>query len=291
MMIVETATGLEYDLWHASISGSTLTAGTGAVANVNSATGTRGDTATPPTSRSPAGSCDPLSSPPDTSTTRSSSTSPAPTPHGPTTGFVSPATGGWGEYCGQYWNESTTGAPDVGQLFKLNMTDAQIAASGAPAWEQTIMTAIAHYGAYAEDTNGSYQDEGIYIFMQDPISWTSLGQSDQWASVIRQLGGANGTLSSSVPIPANQLEVVDPCVPQGTCPSSSTSTTTTTTTSTSTPVTTTTTSTSTRELDDLEHIDRHAVSGIITIVTRSLPPRWSGGRWSIPLLAGTFVGT
>ncbi len=245
MTIVETATGQEYDLWHASISGSTITADTGAVANVNSDTGTRGGAVNAASFALAAGLLRPSELASGQINHALVIDVPCTNGHGSTAGFVWPATGGWGEYCGQYWNESTTGAPGVGQLFKLNMSDAQIAASGAPAWEQTIMTALAHYGAYAEDTNGSYQDEGIYIFMQDPISWTSLGQSDQWASVIRQLGGTNGTLSSSVPIPANQLEVVDPCVPQGTCPSSSTSTTTTTTTSTSTPVTTTTTSTST----------------------------------------------
>jgi hypothetical protein len=80
------------------------------------------------------------------------------------------------------------------------------------------MTALAHYGAYAEDTNGSWHDEGIYIFTQDPTSWTSLGQPNQWANTINQLGGHNATLTSSIPIPTNKLEIVNPCVPKGTCP-------------------------------------------------------------------------
>ncbi|HEX4010845.1 MAG TPA: hypothetical protein VHX62_12585, partial [Solirubrobacteraceae bacterium] len=40
MIIVETATGQEYDFWHTSISAGTLTAGTGAVENVNTSAGT-----------------------------------------------------------------------------------------------------------------------------------------------------------------------------------------------------------------------------------------------------------
>ena len=137
----------------------------------------------------------------------------------PTVGYSYPATGGWGEACGDYWNETGTGAPMLGQLLRLNLTDAQIAASPAPAWQKTIMTALAHYGAYIEDTDGTY-NSGIDIISQDSGSWTDIGQTDQWAALAKQDGYANGQLSSNVPIPASELQVVSSCVAQGTCPSS-----------------------------------------------------------------------
>ncbi|MGA9856764.1 MAG: hypothetical protein WBQ18_02815 [Solirubrobacteraceae bacterium] len=217
MIIVETDTGLEYDLWHASISGSTLTAGTGAVENINTTNGTRdnGDAANFALT---AGLLRPSELASGHINHALVATIPCTNATSPTTGYSWPAAGGWGEYCGQYWNESTTGAPNIGQLFKLNMTDAQIAASGAPAWEQTIMTAMAHYGVYAEDTEGNWHNEGIYIETQDPISWTSLGQPNAWDNTINSLGGQNGTITSNTPIPTNKLQVIDPCVQQGTCP-------------------------------------------------------------------------
>jgi hypothetical protein len=217
MVVIETDTGQEYDLWHASINGSTIKAGTGSMTSVTTGNGTGGGGDAASLSMTAgllrpsellAGHIDhPLVI--DIPCTNAS---------GKDAGYVYPASGGWGENCGQYWNESAAGAPSIGQLFKLNMTDAQIAASGAPVWERTIMTALAHYGAYAEDTNGSSRDESIYIFQQAPSSWTNLHQADQWASAIAKLGGSGGALSSSVPIPTRRLMAVDPCVPQGTCP-------------------------------------------------------------------------
>jgi hypothetical protein len=216
MIIVETATGQEYDLWHASISGSTLTAGTGAVENVNTSAGIAdaGDAASFALTAGLLRPSELASGHIDHALVM---TIPCVDANGPTVGYSWPATGGWGEYCGQYWNESATGAPTIGQLFKLDMTDAQIAASGAPVWEQTIMTALAHYGAYAEDTEGSWHNEGMYILAQDPISFTSIGQPNAWTNTIKALGGQNGTLSSAIPIPTRKLEIINPCVVQHSC--------------------------------------------------------------------------
>ncbi|MGI8557934.1 MAG: hypothetical protein ACR2ND_06465 [Solirubrobacteraceae bacterium] len=217
MTIVETSTGAAYDFFHATVSGSTITAGVGSEQNVNAGDGLGGggDAANLALLGGLLRPSELLSGHINHALVIDV---PCTSGHGAQVGYVWPATGGWGEYCGQYWSESQSDAPAIGQLFRLNMTDAQIAGSGAPAWEQTIMTALAHYGAYAEDTNGSYHDDSIYIFQQAPTSWTSLGQPDQWASAIAQLGGKGGTLASSVPIPTSKLEVVSPCVPQGACP-------------------------------------------------------------------------
>ena len=217
MVVIETDTGQEYDFWHARVSGSTLTAGTGSMASMTTGNGT-GQSQDAASLSMAAGLLRPSELLAGHIDHPLVIDIPCTNGAGKDSGYVYPASGGWGENCGQYWNETEAGAPAIGQLFKLNMTDAQIAASAAPVWERTIMTALAHYGAYAEDTNGSYRDESIYIFQQDPASWTNLHQPDQWASAIAKLGGSGGALSSSVPIPTSRLQVVDPCVPQGTCP-------------------------------------------------------------------------
>jgi hypothetical protein len=121
MVIIETDTGQEYDLWHASISGSILTTGTGAVENVNSTNGTHdnGDAAALALTAGLLRPSELASGHIDHALVIDI---PCTNAHGANVGFSWPATGGWGEYCGQYWNESTTGAPTIGQLFKLNMT-------------------------------------------------------------------------------------------------------------------------------------------------------------------------
>ena len=221
MTVIETATGTEYDFWHTSVSGSTLTAGSGAEANVNTSDGTggAGDAANLPLS---AGLLRPSELASGQINHALVITAPCTNATGKNVGYTWPATGGWGQYCGQYWNETASTAPMLGQLVKLNLDNAQIANSPAPTWEKTIMTALAHYGAYIEDTNGSSRDESMDILTQDPASWTDLGQPNQWASTISQLGGQNSTLTSTTPIPTSQLQLVDTCVTQGTCPNAST---------------------------------------------------------------------
>jgi hypothetical protein len=44
-----------------------------------------------------------------------------------------------------------------GSWFRLNMSDAAIAALSAPAYKKVIYTALAHYGGYVGDTNGNSQ--------------------------------------------------------------------------------------------------------------------------------------
>ena len=221
MTIVETDTGDEYDLWHATISGSTITADTGAEMNVNTSDGT-GDGGDAASLALTGGLLRPSELASGHINHALVITVPCTNANGANVGYSWPASGGWGETCGDYWTETTTSAPTIGALFKLNMTDNQIANSGAPAWQQTIMTALAHYGAYAEDTNGSWHNKTMGIIMQDPASFTNIGQTNQWATTLTALGGQSDSISSSVPIPASRLQVVDPCVVQGTCPDAST---------------------------------------------------------------------
>jgi hypothetical protein len=221
MTIVETDSGNEYDLWHAAISGSTITADTAAEMNVNTSDGT-GDGGDAASLALTGGLLRPSELASGHINHALVITVPCTNANGATVGYSWPASGGWGETCGDYWTETAGSAPTIGSLFKLTMTDAQIAASGAPAWQQTIMTALAHYGAYAEDTNGSWNNNTMGIVMQDPTSFTTIGQPNQWTKVISQYGGRNGALTSHVAIPVNRLQVIDPCVVRGTCPNAST---------------------------------------------------------------------
>lgn len=215
MIIIETDTGREYDLWHASVSGATITAATAAMENVETSDGLHdgGDAA----SLALTGG---LLRPAELLTGHIAHalviTVPCTDANGASVGFSWPASGGWGEECGKYQAETASDAPPIGALFKLDMTDRQIARSGAPYWEREIMTALVHYGAFAEDTNGSYHG-GLNILMQDPMSWTSIGKRNQWNVILRKFGGRRGQLSSSVPIPTSRLELVAPCVPRVAC--------------------------------------------------------------------------
>ncbi|MDQ6777644.1 MAG: hypothetical protein M3071_15850 [Actinomycetota bacterium] len=211
LTVVETDTGDYYDFSKASVSGQTIKAGVGSHSNVNTGNGT-GLHADASNTALLAGLLRPQE-------LLSGHIDHALQLDAPCTAksYAYPATASNGEYCGQHWSETLTGAPPLGGMMKLNMTDAEIAGSGAPAWEQTVMTALAHYGGIFVDTNGTTRDDAIHIFQQDPRSWTSVGAPDQWQQVISQLGGASGTLSSSVPIPANRLELLAACVAQGTC--------------------------------------------------------------------------
>jgi hypothetical protein len=120
-----------------------------------------------------------------------------------------------------------------GSLLMLNMSDTSIQTGGYPLWQQTIMKTLSHYGAYVTDTHGS---DDVSFFTQSCPSWTSLGATDMLQSVMQTLGTPSSTyyftrsctglaagaeadygLKSSIPIPVNKLQVLDPCVPRGTC--------------------------------------------------------------------------
>ncbi len=140
-----------------------------------------------------------------------------------TTGTVYPAQGANGLPCSQLQGNNNTGtATPMGTLFQLNMTDAQIANSGAPTWEKTIMTAMAHYGMYVNDTDGI---DNIELEAESDISYTSLGGPSMMDNYIKANGGSyyaplkRWILSGRV-IPLDKLRVISTCFAEGTCPSS-----------------------------------------------------------------------
>ncbi len=142
-----------------------------------------------------------------------------------TTGTVYPAQGANGLPCSQLQGNNNTGtATPMGTLFQLNMTDAQIANSGAPTWEKTIMTAMAHYGMYVNDTDGI---DNIELEAESDISYTSLGGPSMMDNYISQQGGwyyspLNRWIMAGPVIPLNKLRVVDPCWAEGLCNGSGT---------------------------------------------------------------------
>jgi hypothetical protein len=144
-----------------------------------------------------------------------------------TNGSVYPAGGAYGLACSQLQGNTNTGtATPLGTLFQLNMTDAQIAGSGAPSWEKTIMTAMAHYGMYVNDTDGI---NNIELEAESDVSYTSLGGQPLMSNFIAQQGGwyyspLNRWIMAGPDIPLNRLRVVDPCWAEGLCTGSGTGT-------------------------------------------------------------------
>ena len=137
-----------------------------------------------------------------------------------TDGAVYPAQGANGLPCNQIQGEKNTGSTaPLGSLLQLNMTDAQIAASGAPTWEKTIMTAMAHYGMYVNDTDGIGT---IELEAESDISYTSIGGRPLMSNFIAAQGGwywspLNRWIMAGPEIPISKLRVVDPCWAEGQC--------------------------------------------------------------------------
>lgn len=103
--------------------------------------------------------------------------------------------------------------PHLGSLLQLNMSQEAIAATGAPAWERAIMSAMARYGVYAVDS--SSQVDTMTLVKEDDRSFTSAGVSGQLHDLISADGGTTSLLG--VPIHVSKFRVVDPCVAERRC--------------------------------------------------------------------------
>jgi hypothetical protein len=123
--------------------------------------------------------------------------------------WPSPAHGHGDAVCG-----GTGAGPHFGSLIQLNMSDAEIIATRAPAWQRAIMGAMAHYGMYVVDTNGSDSRE-MSLLNEDDQSFTSFGFPGQLSAFVRSAGGSDRLVG--VPIDVSKLRVIAPCVPRGTC--------------------------------------------------------------------------
>ncbi|MBV9818563.1 MAG: hypothetical protein JOZ07_09470 [Solirubrobacterales bacterium] len=139
-----------------------------------------------------------------------------------TTGSVYPATLANGFPCSEMTNHQAGADAPLGTLFQLNMTDAQIAASGAPNWEKTIMTAMARYGLYVNDTGGNGDPSDIDLEAESDVSYTSLGGQPLLANFIQSQGGTyyaplNRWILEGPKLDISDFRVIDPCWAQGTC--------------------------------------------------------------------------
>jgi hypothetical protein len=140
-----------------------------------------------------------------------------------TRGYVFPATLANGFPCARMPNyRGYRNAAPLGTFFQLDMSDAQIAASGAPAWEQTIMTAMAHYGMYVNDTGDPGDPVDIGLEAVSDISSTVYGVSPPLADEIAASGGSYDPVTGQwtvigPAIPVTALRVISPCFARGTC--------------------------------------------------------------------------
>ncbi|HEX3911700.1 MAG TPA: hypothetical protein VHW67_13475 [Solirubrobacteraceae bacterium] len=104
--------------------------------------------------------------------------------------------------------------PHLGSLLRLDMSEAQIMASGAPPWQRTIMRAMARYGIYVVDTNGAGNLD-ISLIEEAEESFTSFGVDGPTGAFARSLGTPDKLIG--VPIDLAKLRVVAPCVAQQSC--------------------------------------------------------------------------
>jgi hypothetical protein len=116
--------------------------------------------------------------------------------------------------------EPAEGAPPMGTLLQLDMTDEEIEDLDVPDWKKTILRAMARYGMYVGDTGGSSWS----LKEESGISYTSLGGPDPWVGLAREVGIPQDpdtgryvfNLRNDVDWD-ERLRVVDPCVPRRTC--------------------------------------------------------------------------
>jgi len=123
---------------------------------------------------------------------------------------------------------STANAFPFGSLIWIDYTDAQIAALSIPAWERTIITALAHYGAYIGDQGGPFTASQLSLAFESGQGYVLYGAAQPTQQVAVAAGipfnsGIGGYLFAFPGVDfASHLHVLDPCIPQGTCPGSGT---------------------------------------------------------------------
>jgi hypothetical protein len=207
MTIVEQSSGREYDFWQAGrVVNGTLT--TSAASNIpiaaNSGTGLRGDA-----EAAKLGLLGGIIRAPELAAGRIEHALAMTAPCVQLRDvWPAPASGRGDAVC-----EAHGAGPHFGSLLQLNMSDSQIAASGAPRWQRTIMTAMAHYGVYVVDT-GNTDSREISLLNEDDLSFTSFGAPGQMHQFVASLGG--GTIVGT-PISLARFRVIAPCVPRHAC--------------------------------------------------------------------------
>jgi hypothetical protein len=103
----------------------------------------------------------------------------------------------------------------MGVRFWLDMTPAEIDATGAPLWERTIAKAMHEYGGYFGDTGGA----GFSFMLESSIPYAAAGVANPWdgywpAQGVRKdpTWGYNSTFSGRIPWSAKLRVIAPPSV-------------------------------------------------------------------------------
>jgi hypothetical protein len=107
------------------------------------------------------------------------------------------------------------GAPPDGAHLQLKMSDSQISALNVPAYQKTILTAMAHYGIYVTDTGGSPMD----LNYEPAIQYTSFGNTSNTVMSYLQTQGYTDPTTITINLPWTDFQIISPCYAQGTCQS------------------------------------------------------------------------
>lgn len=97
------------------------------------------------------------------------------------------------------------------------MSDLEINLLDAPAWQKTILHAMARYGMYVGDTGGP----GWEIKLWSALSYRRAGRGDPWSALGQRLG-VPGSRRYVFDLPetvdwASRLRVARPCVSRRSC--------------------------------------------------------------------------
>jgi hypothetical protein len=104
--------------------------------------------------------------------------------------------------------------PRYASLLQLNMSEAEIAATHAPPWQRTLMSAMARYGIYVVDTSGP-ENPDMSLLNEDDQSFTSFGYAGEMSTFVHQISGSDQV--AGVPVDLSKLRVIASCVPRRAC--------------------------------------------------------------------------
>jgi hypothetical protein len=112
-----------------------------------------------------------------------------------------------------------TNAPPMGSHMWLDMSETEIDALSAPAWQKMILRTLHRYGAFMGDTGGP----GWGYQFESPLTYRSFGVEDAllaWAEAngwIASNGSRVGRWSNVPDDVWGRIRILDPCVSKGTC--------------------------------------------------------------------------
>jgi hypothetical protein len=104
-------------------------------------------------------------------------------------------------------------APADGARLQLRMSDSQVDALAVPAYQKTILKAMAHYGLFITDTGGGPMD----LDYEPAIDYTSFGNTSNTVMSYLQTQGYSDPYTITIALPWTDFQVVSPCYAARTC--------------------------------------------------------------------------